>query len=176
MVDRRGNDHSGYGLSQWEKALLCNAFSHWLSTYPEWSSYRSHCSPIPQKGIVTPIAPSSSENRELSWCEHFVVIGGTGGCPYDSCRCHRWRQFGIMTILGFQYPLWYWSLSYRKFPTSPDNDKVPVDMMKILLRLRRVTVWLNKRQWQKTRLCQFLINYVSLQNGIDLIDCKAVTC
>ena len=24
-------NHSGYGLSQWKKALLCNAFSHWLS-------------------------------------------------------------------------------------------------------------------------------------------------
>ena len=28
--------HSGYGLSQWEKALLCSALSHWLSRYPEW--------------------------------------------------------------------------------------------------------------------------------------------
>ena len=31
------NDHSGCGLSQWEKALHSNAFSHWLSPYPEWS-------------------------------------------------------------------------------------------------------------------------------------------
>ena len=30
-------DHSGYGLSQWEKALLCNAFSHWPSPYSDWS-------------------------------------------------------------------------------------------------------------------------------------------
>ena len=30
-------DHSGYGLSQWVQALLCNAFSHWSSPYPEWS-------------------------------------------------------------------------------------------------------------------------------------------
>ena len=30
-------DHSGYGLSQWEEALLRNTFSHWLSPYPEWS-------------------------------------------------------------------------------------------------------------------------------------------
>ena len=29
-------DNSWYGLSQWEEALLCNAFSHWLSPYPEW--------------------------------------------------------------------------------------------------------------------------------------------
>ena len=27
-------DHSGYGLGQWEKALLFNAFSHWLRPYP----------------------------------------------------------------------------------------------------------------------------------------------
>ena len=26
----------GYGLCQWENALLCNAFSHWQSPYPEW--------------------------------------------------------------------------------------------------------------------------------------------
>ena len=31
-------DHSGYGLRWWERALLCNAFSHWLSSYPEWCS------------------------------------------------------------------------------------------------------------------------------------------
>ena len=30
-------DHSGYGLSQWEKALYINTSSHWLSPYPEWS-------------------------------------------------------------------------------------------------------------------------------------------
>ena len=30
-------DHSGYGLSQWEKTLLCNVVSHWLSPYQEWS-------------------------------------------------------------------------------------------------------------------------------------------
>ena len=30
-------DHSGFGLSQWEGALLCKVFPHWLSPYPEWS-------------------------------------------------------------------------------------------------------------------------------------------
>ena len=30
-------DNAGYGFSQWEEALLCNAFSHWPSPYPEWS-------------------------------------------------------------------------------------------------------------------------------------------
>ena len=28
--------HSGYGHSQWEKALLSNTSSHWLSPCPEW--------------------------------------------------------------------------------------------------------------------------------------------
>ena len=32
-------DHSGYGLSQWEKMLQCNSVSHWLSLYPEWFLY-----------------------------------------------------------------------------------------------------------------------------------------
>ena len=30
-------DHSGYGLGQWETALLYSASSHWPSPYPEWS-------------------------------------------------------------------------------------------------------------------------------------------
>ena len=33
----RIRDHSGYGISQWEKALHSNAFSHCPSPYPEWS-------------------------------------------------------------------------------------------------------------------------------------------
>ena len=36
-VEHRSRDHSGYGLSQWEKALHSNASSHWLNPYPEWS-------------------------------------------------------------------------------------------------------------------------------------------
>ena len=35
-------DHSEYGLSQWEEALLCNAFSHWPSPYPEWKKSKYH--------------------------------------------------------------------------------------------------------------------------------------
>ena len=30
-------DYSRCGLSQWDKALQCNAFSNWLSPYPSWS-------------------------------------------------------------------------------------------------------------------------------------------
>ena len=33
-------NHSGYELGQWEMMLQCNAVSHWLSPYPEWSL---HC-------------------------------------------------------------------------------------------------------------------------------------
>ena len=39
-------DHSGYGISQWEEALWCNASFHWLSPYPKWSLNRLmqyHC-------------------------------------------------------------------------------------------------------------------------------------
>ena len=28
--------YSGYGFSQWEKILQCEAVSHWLSPCPEW--------------------------------------------------------------------------------------------------------------------------------------------
>ena len=30
-------DNSGYGLIQWDNTFLCNIFSHWPSSYPEWS-------------------------------------------------------------------------------------------------------------------------------------------
>ena len=36
------SDHSGYGFSQWEEVLLSNAFSHWLSPYPEWNPMVKH--------------------------------------------------------------------------------------------------------------------------------------
>ena len=41
-------DHSAYGLglSQWEEVLLCNAFSHWPSPYPEWSLWIWKSPPI----------------------------------------------------------------------------------------------------------------------------------
>ena len=34
-------DHSVEGLSQWKKTLKCNAITHWLRLYPEWSCYPS---------------------------------------------------------------------------------------------------------------------------------------
>ena len=36
-INHHRTNHSGYGLGQSEKALHCNAFSHWLSPCPEWS-------------------------------------------------------------------------------------------------------------------------------------------
>ena len=32
-----GMNHSWYGLSYWERTLLCNTFFYWSSPYPEWS-------------------------------------------------------------------------------------------------------------------------------------------
>ena len=34
MISR---DHSVYATSQWETVLQCNAISHWLDAYTEWS-------------------------------------------------------------------------------------------------------------------------------------------
>ena len=34
-------DHSVYGPSQWQTALQCNAVSHWLGPYTEWSLHLS---------------------------------------------------------------------------------------------------------------------------------------
>ena len=34
--------HSVYGLSKWDKGLLCNAFSHWQGPYTEWYLEQQH--------------------------------------------------------------------------------------------------------------------------------------
>ena len=48
----QSRDHSGYGLGQWEKVLLCNTFSYWLSPCPEWSLQRlSICLNSRQKNV-----------------------------------------------------------------------------------------------------------------------------
>ena len=38
----RVRDYYGYGLNQWKMMLQCNAYSHWLSIYPEWSMELCH--------------------------------------------------------------------------------------------------------------------------------------
>ena len=40
---RSCRDHSVYVLSQWETALHCNAVSHWLGAYTEWSLVTLTC-------------------------------------------------------------------------------------------------------------------------------------
>ena len=52
--------HSGYGLCQWEKALHCNAFSHWLSPYPKWSLHTVNAIDYPYTGIYTGIPDMAS--------------------------------------------------------------------------------------------------------------------
>ena len=37
ILQQTNRDHSMYAPSQWEMALQCNAISHWLVTYTEWS-------------------------------------------------------------------------------------------------------------------------------------------
>ena len=52
-----------YDLSQWEKALLCNAFSHWLSPYTEWSLldvWFSRCAFDVETGLF-------SQNLSILW-------------------------------------------------------------------------------------------------------------
>ena len=42
-----GRDPSVYAPSQWEMALHCNAISHWLGTYTEWSLHGDPLSRMP---------------------------------------------------------------------------------------------------------------------------------
>ena len=61
-------DHSGYGLSQWGKALLCNAFSHWAEPiYSEWAFTLS--SGQKSWGMVTSSQNScaSNESGDISY-------------------------------------------------------------------------------------------------------------
>ena len=54
---------NGYDVSQWEKALLCNAFSHWPSPYLWWWF-------IPRgnaKGIPLAYHTNASLNAPLLW-------------------------------------------------------------------------------------------------------------
>ena len=72
-------DHSGYGLSQWEEALLCNASSHWPSPYSEW--------PLIQYTTVI-------INREmLVHCWIWIYIGG-----------NMW-YWGIVLKIGNLWPV-----------------------------------------------------------------------
>ena len=47
------NDHSGYGLNQWETTLHCNVVSHWLSPYPECNK----------------MAATKAVNANGAWCD-----------------------------------------------------------------------------------------------------------
>ena len=50
-------NHSGYGLSQWEKMLLYNVVSHWLRLYPEWSMSVYTQGRVAQRGGLVYICP-----------------------------------------------------------------------------------------------------------------------
>ena len=82
-------DHSGYRLSQWEKALLCNAFSRLPSPYPELSWHRA-ITPY-SKFVYSPCSLSGSSlpssDRTTGWA------GGSGGSwRHTGRRWHSRRQ------------------------------------------------------------------------------------
>ena len=69
-------DHSGYGLSQWQKALNGNVFSHWLNPYPEWSCYRFL----------------------VDSCDTFQILQGYFISPrqlYDITMTSSWARWGL---------------------------------------------------------------------------------
>ena len=60
------SDHSGYGHSQWQKALHSNTSSHWLSSYPELSltmSLNKH----DKRGRHGSIIAKTFVNTSLKW-------------------------------------------------------------------------------------------------------------
>ena len=67
----------GYGLSQWGEALLCNAFSHWLSPYPKWpwvkasrESKRTDLITKQNKTVLGIILGMGSANEK----KHYIVM------------------------------------------------------------------------------------------------------
>ena len=67
--------NAGYGFSQWEEALLCNAFSHWPSPYPEWS-----LAIMPLLGL--------DMHCDITWCMNtlWIAIRKLGSAPLQNQR------------------------------------------------------------------------------------------
>ena len=107
--------HSGYGISQWEEALLCNASSHWLSPYPEWSLY---CVSLPVAGLFGPWSIMSP----LWMTTAYLILHGTspvviydivnGACTWGNCSHIYWLHIVQSVVSPFGshqiYCMWQW--------------------------------------------------------------------
>ena len=120
------DDHSGYGLSQWETTLLCNAVSHWLSPYANRALLLfTYCVrmkvSLKTKSCHNANFVVTSRHWRSSQIAKFMgpIWGPPGSCrprwapcwPHEPCYQGAFRQpavpkvttkIGIMTILGFQ--------------------------------------------------------------------------
>ena len=63
-IDHR--DHSVYAHSQWERALDCNAASHWLGVYTEWSLWPDQ--QTWRRGVVQFHHNTKVLGRLILWC------------------------------------------------------------------------------------------------------------
>ena len=96
-------DHSGHGLSQWEKVLHNNAFSHWLSPYPElswkfikifdWWCQHYH-------SLVGDELTHWGRVRHL--CVGNLIIGWDNGMSPGRHRAIFWSNTGILLFRPFE--------------------------------------------------------------------------
>ena len=83
-------NQSGYGLSQWEEALLCNASSHWQSPYPVWSlltnPLRIHNITTTKQSTTKPCGYSMGYTH-LHWVTRELMPGVEAGLPTPQSYC-----------------------------------------------------------------------------------------
>ena len=83
--DTKVRDHSEHGLNQWEATLHCNAVSHWLIPYLEWSLQSPHL--LTHCGWVTHIGVSK-----------LTIIGSDNGLSPSRRQAILWTNGGILLI------------------------------------------------------------------------------
>ena len=72
MMTPRG--HSVYAPSQWETALQCNAVSHWLGPYTEWSLCQKDHWSFPLLGNFAKSSAFSGQLLEKKICCRFYIM------------------------------------------------------------------------------------------------------
>ena len=83
-------DHSVYAPSQWEMVLHCNAISHWLGTYTEWS--------------LDEVQSSYSRTPLTHWGGHKMaaILQTTFSNPFH-CTNTRPKHFCILIIIFMKF-------------------------------------------------------------------------
>ena len=138
----------GYGLSQWEKTLLCNVFSHWLIPCLEWSS-PYHTADSVQGN------PNNGAGRMLKSGLIFLRIYVKYGVTLIIRHIYGGRLWRFMDFMqtcstfakspdSFQWKLNIWNVTYKK-SLYWAQDSVHKWSSLILLLMKINKYWFNSR-------------------------------